>query len=210
MKKILIAMFSVVMLLMCACVTIVIEAPDNENVTIDISPAISAEIYESVEAVANAETDEAIRDLSEFKQVTVKRVVDGDTFIYEENGSKVRVRMLMIDTPESVAPEETGKVNTDEGKEASDYTKSLIDGQTVYLEYDVRQYDDFDRELAYVYLEDGRMVQEILLSEGLAKMVTFQPNVKYVEEFSAIQKEARENKRGFWDGFFDTGSGEEY
>lgn len=147
--------------------------------------------------------NEASFDLSACKEVSVKRVVDGDTFIYEENGSDIRVRIIGVDTPESVAPEESNKVNTDEGKQTSEYVKGILDGQTVYLEYDVDKYDDYDRELAYVYLEDGRMLEEILLSEGYAQVMTIQPNVKYADYFYRLQKVARENKVGFWNDFFE-------
>lgn len=141
--------------------------------------------------------------IENLKEITVKRVVDGDTFIYEENGSNVRVRMIGIDTPESVAPEETNKTNTIEGQQASDYVKDFLEGETVYLEYDVDKYDDFDRELAYVYLPNGQMVEEILLYEGFARTMTIQPNVKYADNFSKLQKEARENKIGFWSGLWE-------
>ena len=68
---------------------------------------------------------------------------------------------------------------------ASDYTKSLIEDKTVYLEYDASTEDKYGRLLAYVYLSDGRMLQEILLSEGYANLMTIQPNVKYVERLTA-------------------------
>lgn len=142
-------------------------------------------------------------DLSAFKQVTVSRVVDGDTFIYMDGSTKVRVRCIGIDTPESVAPEDTSKENTEEGVTASDFVKALIDGQTVYLEYDAGKYDTYNRELAYVYLTDGTMLQELLLEMGYAKTMTIQPNVKYADRFAKLQKTARENKVGFWDGYFE-------
>ena len=133
----------------------------------------------------------------------VERVVDGDTFITNIDGKRVRVRALCIDTPESVAPEETGKTNTDEGVISSNRAKELLENQNVYLEYDVEKYDQYDRILAYVYLEDGRCFEEVMISEGLAKVVKFKPNVKRVEEFYKLQDEARVNKAGFYGtGFY--------
>lgn len=132
------------------------------------------------------------------KEVNVKRVVDGDTFIYEEDGTDVRVRLIGIDTPESVAPEESGKENTVEGKLVSEYVTSLIKGKKVYLEYDVSSYDKYNRELAYVYLEDGRMLEEILLEMGYARTMTIPPDVKYEKEFVTIQEMAIAEKRGLW------------
>ena len=69
------------------------------------------------------------------------------------------------------------------------------------IEYDVDKDDDYNRKLAYVYLEDGTMLNKLLLEKGYARMMTIQPNVKYVDDFKEIQKTARENKVGFWDGF---------
>ena len=133
----------------------------------------------------------------------VERVVDGDTFITEIDGQRTRVRALCIDSPESVAPEDTGKTNTQEGHEASVRAKELLEGNNVYLEYDVEDKDQFDRTLAYVYLEDGSCFEEIMISEGLVKVVKFEPNVKYVEEFYKLQDKARKDKVGFWGtGFF--------
>ena len=118
----------------------------------------------------------------------VEKVVDGDTFIMNNGRNEVRVRLIGIDTPESVAPEEylekTGKENTEEGKNASDFTKSLIEDQYVYLEFDAQQEDKYGRLLAYVYLEDGRMLQDILITEGYAELMTIPPNVKYADRFA--------------------------
>ena len=118
----------------------------------------------------------------------VKRVVDGDTFIMDNGSNEVRVRLIGIDTPESVAPEEylekTGKENTEEGKDASDFTRSLIEDQYVYLEFDAQHEDKYGRLLAYVYLEDGRMLQDILIAEGYAELMTIPPNIKYADRFA--------------------------
>lgn len=132
----------------------------------------------------------------------VVRVIDGDTAIINIDGSETRVRFIGVDTPESVNPDESK--NTPEGKIASDFTKNLLTGKTVYLEYDVDPNDDYGRTLAYVYLDDGKtMVQEELLKEGLATVMTIQPNSKYTDHFYALQVDARESLSGFWNtGFF--------
>ena len=56
----------------------------------------------------------------------------------------------------------------------------------------------YHKLLAYVYLENGEMLNEKLVKEGYAKVATYPPNVKYVEKFESLQKQARENKVGFW------------
>lgn len=127
----------------------------------------------------------------------VLSVTDGDTFEINYNGTKEKVRLIGVDTPESVHPD--SKKNNEYGKKASNYTKSLLEGKTVKLEFDVSPTDKYGRLLAYIYLENGEMLNEKLLKEGYAQVATYPPNVKYVENFKALQKEARENKVGFWE-----------
>lgn len=130
----------------------------------------------------------------------VVRVVDGDTIIIDLDGQKTRVRFANIDTPESVAPEDTGKVNTEEGVEASDYTKNLLpSGSKVYLEYDKKRTDKYDRVLAYIYLEDGEtMIQRLLLKDGMAKVYNDHNNTRYTDEFYRLQDGAKASGLGIW------------
>lgn len=132
----------------------------------------------------------------------VVRVVDGDTIIIDLNGEKTKVRLSNVDTPESVAGEESGKENTPEGIVASDYTKKLLpDGSKVYLEYDNKTKDKYDRVLAYVYLEDGEtMIQRLLLKDGMAKVFNDKQNKRYTDEFFKLQDEAKASKIGIWAG----------
>lgn len=123
-------------------------------------------------------------------QAYVVRVIDGDTFIVNCEGVEHRVRLIGIDTPESVANdqylESVGKENTTEGKEAFEFVKSLIEDKTVFLEFDVSREDKYGRVLAYAYLEDGRMLQDVLLNSGYAQIATYPPNVKYVDHFLEV------------------------
>ena len=129
----------------------------------------------------------------------VIRVVDGDTFIIKMNGSETKVRLIGVDAPESVAPDFSGKENTQDGKKAAEYLQKLIDGKNIYLEYDLDNYDQYGRVLAYVYLSDQEtMVQKKLLEDGYAQVMTVPPNVKYSEDFTALQRQAREKGRGLW------------
>lgn len=132
----------------------------------------------------------------------VLRVVDGDTAMIEIDGEEKRVRFIGLDTPESVNPDESK--NTPEGKVASNFTKELLTGKSVYLEFDIEKEDKYGRTLAYLYLEDGvTMVQEEILRAGYAMVMTIQPNSKYADRLHAAQIEARENNAGFWEtGFF--------
>lgn len=126
----------------------------------------------------------------------VKKVVDGDTFVINYDGIQRKVRLIGIDTAESVHPDESR--NTEAGKEVSEYSKKVLENNIVSLEFDVQKEDKYGRLLAYVYLENGEMYNKLLLKEGKAKLATYPPNVKYVDEFTKLQKEAREKKIGVW------------
>lgn len=126
----------------------------------------------------------------------VVRVVDGDTIVVSYNGKDEKVRFIGIDTPESVHPNESK--NTEEGIKISDYTKERLTGKIIELELDVQERDKYGRILAYVYI-DGQMYNKELLKLGYAKLATYPPNVKYVDDFTKLQEVARKNKIGLWE-----------
>ncbi len=139
---------------------------------------------------------------------TIVRVVDGDTLVVNVGGAEQKVRLILVDTPESVHPDESK--NTEYGKLASDYTASqLAAGQTIYLQKDVSETDRYGRLLRYVWLFQptdttsatevrAKMYNAKLLLDGYAQLYTYPPDVKYVDMFTTFQKEAREANRGLW------------
>lgn len=137
-------------------------------------------------------------------EATFVRAKDGDTYVVTYNGENITVRLIGVDTPESVAPSTYSKENTEEGKEVSDIVKdAILKGDKLYLEFDVSPTDKYGRTLAYVYFEDGTMVQDWLLSKGYARTMTIPPNIKYADHFTEVQSIAAENKVGLWNGFFE-------
>ena len=126
----------------------------------------------------------------------VTHVVDGDT-IEIESGEKIR--LLGVDTPETVDPRRPVGCF---GKEASNKLKSLLEGKRVYLEKDFSERDKYNRLLRFVYLplENGEklFVNDYLIREGFAKVLTMPPDVKFTERFLQAQTEARVNSRGLW------------
>ena len=161
---------------------------------LDYMNIISMEEYLGLDSIGNDANN--VLDTTKNKELyNVVRVVDGDTFIVEYEGVEERVRLIGIDTPESVHPNE--EKNTAFGKEVSNYTKKMLTGKQVALEFDVEKKDKYGRLLAYVYL-DGQMYNKILLEKGYAQLSTYPPNVKYVEDFTNIQKQARTRKNGMW------------
>ena len=118
----------------------------------------------------------------------VTSITDGDTL--RCNGAPIR--LLLINTPEM----DQGAF----GEVAKEALSSLAPvGTELRLEYDVERLDRYDRTLAYLYLPDGRMVNEELLRVGVAIVIVYPPNVKYVDQFRQIQDAAEGQALGLWE-----------
>lgn len=142
------------------------------------------------------ETPEPVEEIPDAPGVAsrVSRVIDGDTIEARYGGQAVDVRLIGIDTPETVHPSEpVGCL----GKEASAFTKRKLEGSRVRLEFDVEKTDRYGRTLAYVWLGD-KLFNEQIVSRGFAKVSTYPPNVKYEDRFIKAQRKARNNDRGLW------------
>lgn len=143
--------------------------------------------------------DKIIQTENQNNLYEVVRVVDGDTVILNIDGQKTRVRLIGIDTPESVAEDKSRNVK--EGKIASEYTKNLLQNKKVRLEFDDEKEDVYERKLGYVFLDD-EFINEKLLKEGMAKLYTKTTNQKYSERLKKAEQYARKNKKGFWKDFY--------
>ena len=126
------------------------------------------------------------------REALVRRVIDGDTFELE-NGE--RVRLIGIDSPEYEPLKNHVQFF---GKEASDYARGLLDRKKIRLENDIEPRDKYGRTLAYAYLEDGQLVNRLLVREGHARAKYFPPNGRYRRELNNAQKEAQKSKKGLW------------
>ena len=128
----------------------------------------------------------------------VYKVIDGDTFYcVDAQNTEYKVRLIGVDTPEirNYGKKQKGYY----GKEAKDFLTDLLLNKTVFLEFDLDKYDQYNRVLAYVYLEDNTFVNAELVKNGFARIMTIQPNSKYADTFYKLQQEARENKTGLWE-----------
>ena len=121
----------------------------------------------------------------------VKRVIDGDT-IELTNGESVR--LIGGDTPETKHPYKPVEYF---GEEAYRFTKRMVEGKKVRLEFDWQERDRYGRLLAYVYLMDGRFVNAEIIKQGYGHAYTKYP-FKFLEEFRHYEREARGNKIGLW------------
>jgi micrococcal nuclease len=130
-------------------------------------------------------------------QGRVVRVVDGDTVDVALGSGRALVRLLGIDTPESVDPRQPVQCF---GREAAAKAQELVEGRTVGLEADPSQ-DDRDRHgrlLRYVWLPNGRLVNLELVAQGYAHEYTFRAPHKHAEAFREAERRAREQGRGLW------------
>jgi micrococcal nuclease len=130
---------------------------------------------------------------------TVVAVVDGDTVDVAIGGRTERVRLLGIDTPETVDPDRPVGCH---GPEASALTHSLLpDGTAVRLERDEEARDRYGRLLAYVFrVDDGVFVNEAILAAGEAEILSIEPNHAYAGQLSAAAAAARSAQLGLWGG----------
>ena len=115
----------------------------------------------------------------------VERAIDGDTLLLTTGH---RVRLLGVDTPETVHPERPPEPF---GPEASAFTKRLAEGEAVRLEFDRERLDRYDRVLAWVFVGD-RMLNEELVRAGLSKAVLISPlRPDYRKRLVAAEKAAK-------------------
>lgn len=137
----------------------------------------------------------------------VTRVVDGDTAIVAvtgrvdgpgagaaDSGKEHRVRLIGVDTPESVKP---GSPVECFGRESTEATRALLEKREVRLVKDVEEADGFRRLLRYVYVGE-EMANARLVANGYAFAYTYPPNVRHAELFVALQRQARHHSRGLW------------
>jgi len=125
----------------------------------------------------------------------VERVVDGDTFQTTVAGHREHVRLIGLDTPETVAP---GRPVEPYGPQASAFAKHWLTGTTVRLAGDAEPRDHYGRLLAYAWLGDGTFWNALLLAEGYAEPLTIRPNDAYEELFARLAAAARSARRGLW------------
>lgn len=141
----------------------------------------------------------------DYSRVSVVRVIDGDT-IQIESGEEVR--LIGIDCPEVGDSDklyrQAEQLHMDVrsvremAQKAAGFTSTLVYGRQIRLELDAEQYDKYSRLLAYVFLPDGAMLNELIVRKGYALLLTIPPNVKYQQRFKEALAEAQLNEQGLW------------
>lgn len=152
--------------------------------------------YSSVEDIFKKEV------VLEERQAEIVRVIDGDTVVVKtDKGEEERIRLLLIDTPESVHPTEPEQLF---GKESSDYAKEVLrEGDIVKLEVGNPERDHYERLLAYIWIDDINFNQ-LMIEKGYARVgYVYEPNTKYLKEFEEAEIKAKNKKENIWsiDGY---------
>ena len=141
--------------------------------------------------------------------IVIKKVIDGDTLRVLYDGKEEKLRLIGMDAPESRINPRAEKQSASETKElqtilkmgrgATNFVRSLVKpGDRLKIEFDVVKRDRYQRLLGYVYLSNGKMLNEEIVKAGYANLLTIPPNVRYQGRFIEAHVEAREHKRGFW------------
>jgi micrococcal nuclease len=124
----------------------------------------------------------------------VARVIDGDTVEARIGDGLEDVRLIGVDTPETVKP---GTPVQCFGPQASRFTHELLEGRRVRLRFGVERRDVYGRLLAYVYL-GRRLVNASLLRRGLARTLTIPPNDRFAPRFRRLERRAARAGVGLW------------
>lgn len=131
------------------------------------------------------------------KTYKVIKIIDGDTLVASINGKEETLRLIGLDTPETVDPRKPVQCF---GREASSKAKEILTGQQVRLEAEPSQgeRDKYGRLLRYIFLEDGTNYQDYMIRQGYAHEYTYNIPYKYQTQFKQAEDEARLAKRGLW------------
>lgn len=165
------------------------------KITTGILVVIVAIIVLSIQYMTDSGPFKASSGQTNGETYKVLRVIDGDTIIVDKDGEQTRVRLIGVDTPETVKPNTPVQPY---GKAASNYTKQHLTNQNVRLEYDREEKDRYGRTLAYVWL-GNEMYNEKIVKEGLARAKFYRPNDKYQIRIEQAQKEAQKQQKNIWE-----------
>lgn len=172
------------------------EAPKNQAQT---QAKEEKQVVQKSDEEADLKKEERGKEVEEPNSNLYKviKVVDGDTISVDIDGKTESIRLIGINTPETVDPRKPVECF---GKEASAKAKELLSNKEVQLEFDPTQgeRDKYNRLLAYVFLANGTSFNKYMISEGYAYEYTYDIPYKYQAEFKQAQKDAEANQKGLW------------
>lgn len=167
------------------------------SITIAISKTFSIDKIKATKPITTKTEKQIIKESNTTQLHKVIKVVDGDTIIIDYNGNEEKVRMIGVNTPESVDPRRPVQCF---GIEASNYTKELLKNKSVKIKFDETQNikDKYGRLLLYVYLNNDLLVNKEIIKNGYGYEYTYIHPYKYSNDFKAAEIYAKENKLGLW------------
>lgn len=165
--------------------------PENKEVVVEEAPVVV--VVPEINTVSPISQNQA----SDHKYYVVADVIDGDTIKISIDGKDETLRLIGLDTPETVDPRKPVQCF---GKEASDKAKELLLGRQIRIESDVSQdtRDKYGRLLMYVYRDDGLFYNKHMIEQGYAYEYTYEIAYKYQSEFKSAEISAKTNQRGLW------------
>lgn len=171
-----------------------IETTLLENINGNINAlSIASDVEEATQAIEVSANNSPVDHVTEYgpdrQAAYVVNVVDGDTIEVQIEGQSFRVRYIGIDTPE---------YNQPFGPEASRANSLLVGNQTVYMERDVSNTDQYGRLLRYVYLGNGTFINQELVRQGVAEAVAYPPDTRHQSLFEDAQIQASQTGIGIW------------
>lgn len=177
-----------------------ITLQENTQVVATTTPKIIATTTQQIVSTPKSipvKTVTTPKNDSQYTYYSVTDVVDGDTLKVNINGTVETLRLIGLDTPETVDPRKEVQCF---GKEASNKAKELLTGKKIRLEKDATQgdKDKYGRTLAYIYTEGGIFYNKYMIEQGYAHEYTYNTPYKYQAEFKQAQKIAEANKVGLW------------
>lgn len=158
----------------------------------------TAETAAAASTVEGATTSEELSEENADREMyEVVKIVDGDTIAISINGKSETVRLIGIDTPETV---DTRVEVQCFGKESANKMKSLLSGRKVYFEIDEGEgeRDKYKRLLAYIFRDDGLFINKHMIAEGYAYEYTYDTDYKYQDAFKNAEVSAKAAQKGLW------------
>ncbi len=144
-----------------------------------------------------ASNNQSSNEINQTEYFEVTRIIDGDTIEINSRSETIKIRLIGVNTPETVDPRR--KVECF-GKEASAYTKEILQNRKISIKYDKTQSktDKYGRLLAYVFRDDGLFVNKEIITNGYGYEYTYIVPYEYQNDFKEAEVYAKQNQLGLW------------
>ncbi len=144
-----------------------------------------------------ASNNQSSNEINQTEYFEVTRIIDGDTIEINSRSETIKIRLIGVNTPETVDPRR--KVECF-GKEASAYTKEILQNRKISIKYDKTQSktDKYGRLLAYVFRDDGLFVNKEIITNGYGYEYTYIIPYEYQNDFKEAEVYAKQNQLGLW------------